>query len=275
MLLNYPDHGRLGRSALKILAAWILTCALLAACATPYQPHSATGGFTDAQLGPELWTVTFRASGATPADDVRNMMLLRSAELTYAAGFSHFSVRSLTDMSQRSVVSSGGFGWGAFLGVSQVVNSPHFSITIDAYKGRPQGPVAGVSGTVYDSAFLIGSLAPKYKSSTSANASKPEPLVRPAFSGAAPQSQAQPVALQPAQATSPPPPTPSTRTTTPVEGQEAFNAERLARESKCVDANVRATFVGKGPGYETYSMRCSNGETLLIRCELGNCRALR
>jgi hypothetical protein len=66
-------------------------------------------------------------------------------------------------------------------------------------------------------------------------------------------------------ATAPPPPS----------GEDAFNAERLGRELRCADANIRATLVGKGPGYESYSMKCSNGETLLIRCEWGNCRALR
>lgn len=62
----------------------------------------------------------------------------------------------------------------------------------------------------------------------------------------------------------------------PVEpsGKDAYVAERLARQLKCNDTSV-AKLVGKGAGYESYSMACTNGETLLIRCEFGNCRALK
>jgi hypothetical protein len=34
-----------------------------------------------------------------------------------------------------------------------------------------------------------------------------------------------------------------------------------------------ATLVDKGPGYERHSIPCSNGQTLAVRCEFGNCRA--
>lgn len=57
-------------------------------------------------------------------------------------------------------------------------------------------------------------------------------------------------------------------------GKDAYVAERLARQLKCNDTSL-ATLVGKGAGYESYSMACTNGETLLIRCEFGNCRALK
>lgn len=57
-------------------------------------------------------------------------------------------------------------------------------------------------------------------------------------------------------------------------GKDAYVAERLARDLKC-NATALSKLVGKGPGYESYSMACTNGETLLIRCEFGNCRALK
>lgn len=62
----------------------------------------------------------------------------------------------------------------------------------------------------------------------------------------------------------------------PVEpsGKDSYVAERLARELKCNDTAL-SKLVGKGAGYESYSMACTNGETLLIRCEFGNCRALK
>jgi hypothetical protein len=36
-----------------------------------------------------------------------------------------------------------------------------------------------------------------------------------------------------------------------------------------------ASLAAKGPGFETYSVACANGDALAIRCEFGNCRVLR
>jgi hypothetical protein len=62
---------------------------------------------------------------------------------------------------------------------------------------------------------------------------------------------------------------------TPVEptGQEAYTAERVARQMACSGAPGR--LIGKGPGFESYSFQCTSGELLVIRCEFGTCRALR
>jgi hypothetical protein len=57
-------------------------------------------------------------------------------------------------------------------------------------------------------------------------------------------------------------------------GQDAYQAEQLARRMNCAFSDS-SSLVGKGPGYETYGVRCGNGETVVIRCEFGNCRALR
>jgi hypothetical protein len=63
-----------------------------------------------------------------------------------------------------------------------------------------------------------------------------------------------------------PPPAPS--------GQDSFQAEQLARRMNCA-FSTSSSLVGKGPGYETYGVRCGNGETIVIRCEFGNCRVLK
>ena len=100
----------------------------------------------------------------------------------------------------------------------------------------------------------------------------PATLPEPAAAAAAPT--AQPVAYRPpglvtlpTGAGNPPP-------TVEPSGKDAYVAERLARELKCNDTTL-SKLVGKGAGYESYSMACTNGETLLIRCEFGTCRALR
>lgn len=73
-----------------------------------------------------------------------------------------------------------------------------------------------------------------------------------------------PVPWRPAPALAPPRPI----------GTEAFSAERLARSQSCSEQPV-ASLAAKGPGFETYSVACANGDALAIRCEFGNCRVLR
>ncbi len=53
-----------------------------------------------------------------------------------------------------------------------------------------------------------------------------------------------------------------------------FNTERLARSPSRSEPPV-ASLVAKGPGFETFSVACANGDALAIRCEFGNCRVLR
>ena len=57
-------------------------------------------------------------------------------------------------------------------------------------------------------------------------------------------------------------------------GTDAFAAERLAKAESCSDS-PQAVLSAKGPGFETYTVSCTNGEVLSVRCERGNCRALR
>lgn len=57
-------------------------------------------------------------------------------------------------------------------------------------------------------------------------------------------------------------------------GTDGFSAERLARAQSCSVQPV-ATLAAKGPGFETYSVACDNGDALAVRCEFGNCRVLR
>jgi len=60
----------------------------------------------------------------------------------------------------------------------------------------------------------------------------------------------------------------------PVATRDRFGAERLAKDRAC-NPEPQATLVAKGPGYESYAVACTNGDSLAIRCEYGNCRALR
>lgn len=54
---------------------------------------------------------------------------------------------------------------------------------------------------------------------------------------------------------------------------DAYSAEHYAKQVGCAESS--ATFVGKAPGYESYSFQCKTGETMVVRCEWGICRDLK
>jgi len=86
----------------------------------------------------------------------------------------------------------------------------------------------------------------------------------PAEAGAAPtQPQPQPQAVPAAYM-------PASRPT----GRDTYNAEKLAKNRACA-AQPLASLSAKGPGFETYSVPCSSGHSIAIRCEFGNCRVLQ
>src|SRR5690349_8915513 len=62
---------------------------------------------------------------------------------------------------------------------------------------------------------------------------------------------------------------------TPVQfGKFIYQAEHVPQVRAC-DGQGNVTFTGTGGGVELYEARCANGDVLTVRCEWGNCRALR
>jgi serine protease Do len=57
-------------------------------------------------------------------------------------------------------------------------------------------------------------------------------------------------------------------------GQNAIDAERLAKAQRCA-TEPRAALVGKGAGVETYTVACTDGYALLVKCEAGRCEELK
>lgn len=71
----------------------IALCVLLvSACATPYQPRGALGGFTDTQLDKNTIRISFNGNAYAQRDSVENYVLYRSAEVTVEKGFDYFVV---------------------------------------------------------------------------------------------------------------------------------------------------------------------------------------
>lgn len=57
-------------------------------------------------------------------------------------------------------------------------------------------------------------------------------------------------------------------------GQFSHQAERIPEARACA-AMPQASLVTKGPGFELFAVACRNSDTLMVRCEMGNCRAMR
>jgi hypothetical protein len=71
-----------------------LAAGLLMGCMqpTPYQPRleGQVTGYTDRALTQNRYRVTFTGNSVTPRETVESYLLLRAAEVTRAAGFTHF-----------------------------------------------------------------------------------------------------------------------------------------------------------------------------------------
>lgn len=74
----------------------LLAASLLAGCATStvpdYRPRAPgdTVGYSDLQLSPNRYRVSFSGSTASTRDDVERYLLRRAAEVTLASGYTHF-----------------------------------------------------------------------------------------------------------------------------------------------------------------------------------------
>jgi hypothetical protein len=83
-----------------------------------------------------------------------------------------------------------------------------------------------------------------------------------------------PVAVVPTPAVPTPPPATPTAHSLRNERRYQISAEAFAKSQSCAATPV-ATLTAVGPGSETYVIPCVSGESLIARCEFGNCRALK
>lgn len=84
---------------MKSFASLLLlaSAALISGCATGYQRMNAftiTGGFSDKDLGKNVWRVEFAANGNTTNETAQCFWLYRCAELTLEKGYDGFEILS-------------------------------------------------------------------------------------------------------------------------------------------------------------------------------------
>jgi hypothetical protein len=147
----------------------------ITACATGYHSTGFTGGYSDAQLAPDVFRVTFRGNGYTEPERVQDFVLLHAAELALSNGYTHFGIVSAGSGSTQSSFTTPGqaystgqvqvYGRSAFYsgqttyipGQTFVFNKPHTSLIVKCFHGE-QPDV-----DLFDARFLRRSLREKYR----------------------------------------------------------------------------------------------------------------
>lgn len=144
-------------------------------CATSYQPNGFSGGFSETQLGENIFRVSFRGNGYTRGERASDFALLRSAEIAQEHGFSHFVVVQSADRESLSSYTTptqsyttgnayavGNTAYGSartttYGGQTHITSAPSTVNTIVCFKEKPQ-----TNGLVFDAQFVQKSLKQKY-----------------------------------------------------------------------------------------------------------------
>lgn len=148
--------------------------AILAGCATAYQPNGLTGGFSETKLSQNVYRISFQGNGFNRPEQASEMSLLRAAELMQESGYPFFIVmdeRTRTDYTAiTSPVQARTTGridpysntFNATTsysgGGTTMIQSPTATTTIMGFKEDPKN-----GNLVYEARQIYDSLAPKYK----------------------------------------------------------------------------------------------------------------
>lgn len=142
---------------MRFLAIGLLV--FLSGCATGYQKENFfSGGFSETQLGTNIFRVSFKGNGYTSTDRAEEMVLLRSADIALSNGFSHFIIVNSANSTNYSVNTTPlqSYGNGVTSGGQvHVISKPSTNNTIICYNEKP-------SGFSYEAKFVFNSLAKKY-----------------------------------------------------------------------------------------------------------------
>lgn len=159
----------------KLLAVALLQTLLLG-CATAYQQKSYSGGYSETQLGENIFQVSFRGNGYTSRERASDFSLLRSAEVALEHGFRYFVIvesekgaklgtytTPTTSYTTGSAYASGNYAYGnatttTYGGHTYLISKPSATNTILCYKDKPEN-----GGLVFDAQFVANSIRQKYQ----------------------------------------------------------------------------------------------------------------
>jgi hypothetical protein len=158
----------------KLTAVLALAALGLSGCATMYQSHGFTGGYSDTQLAADEFVVNFSGNGFTSSERASDFALLRAADLTEKAGYWYFTIAQAQDDGTYSTVVMPGYSQttvhgyghgGSFHAVASTwgtgpiaipVFKPHSKLLIHCYHDKPPGVQA------FEAMFIETSIRNKY-----------------------------------------------------------------------------------------------------------------
>ncbi len=158
----------------KLLMLVLLT--LLTSCATAYQKTGISGGFSETQLGENVWKVTFRGNGYTREERASDLALLRCADLTLKNGFSYFALADTKASNETSAYKTPTYSYTTGTvntygnsanvyantntsgGQLMFINKPAATNIVVMVKQKNE-----IQGFSFDAAFICNSLGEKYQ----------------------------------------------------------------------------------------------------------------
>lgn len=160
---------------MRTVLAVAMLGAALSGCATSYQPNGLTGGFSETQLGENIFRVSFRGNGYTRGERASDFALLRSAEVAEQHGFRYFVIVQSADKTATSAYTTptqsyttgsayafGNTAYGSahtttYGGQTYFIQHPSTTNTILCFTEKPQ-----TGGLVFDTEFVRRSIKQKY-----------------------------------------------------------------------------------------------------------------
>ena len=155
--------------ALKGLVILVISLVLLFGCSTPYKAQGFMGGFSDIQLGENIFRVSFRGNNYTSRERTLDFSLLRAAEICLEKNFRYFAISESSEYEKTGTFSTPmtlntrahGDGLGSttnvYGGETFLISKPITSITVVAFRKKPN-----INAIVYDAEFISKSIKTRY-----------------------------------------------------------------------------------------------------------------
>lgn len=161
---------------MRKLSIFIAIAIVLSGCATTYQRQGFTGGFSETQLGENVFQVSFKGNAYTSRERAADFNLLRSAEVALENGFNHFIIVDSDKYSKTGAYTTpttshttgsayvyGNYAHGSATtrttgGQTYFYSKPRTVNTIVCFRDKPE-----IGGVVYDAAFIARSIKNKYQ----------------------------------------------------------------------------------------------------------------
>lgn len=160
---------------MRLILISLFILLFMSGCATKYQQDSFTGGFSETQLGENIFNVSFKGNGYTSRERASDFALLRCAEIAMNNGYNYFIIVDSEKYSVESTYTTpktynttfqattyGNHTYGnarttSSGGQNMNFSSPSANNTILCFKERPQ-----INTVIYEAKFLINSIKSKY-----------------------------------------------------------------------------------------------------------------